>query len=258
MGSMHPERCRRGSVKQRRNRRRLMPGLFVFVAVGCSHPVKSQLRDGTPEEAAARVMESVDADKDGKIVAQELASSPGLADGLPRIDANRDRVIDLSEMTARFAAHDKQSKLVALQVSVTAKRSPLDGAVVTFTPEPFMGEGKQAYIGTTSGGSCSLQGQDVKLPGLPAGYYKVQIVHAASGTDVTRGVEVADDTPSPNRLTFDTQVAPKQPAVGMRQDRIRGATRLSHNLNHSSISVSSAIEKPKFASTSLAGKSHRF
>src|SRR5688572_31632863 len=98
MGSMYPEKCRRDSVDQRRNRQRFLPGVFALVAVGCSHPVKSQLRDGTPEEAAARVMESVDADKDGKITAQELASSPGLADGLPRIDANRDRAIDLSEM----------------------------------------------------------------------------------------------------------------------------------------------------------------
>jgi hypothetical protein len=51
----------------------------------------------------------------------------------------------------------------------------------------------------------------VKLPGLPTGYYQVQIVHPPSGTDVRRGVEVADDTPSPNRLTFDTQIARKPP-----------------------------------------------
>jgi hypothetical protein len=182
--------------------------ITVSIATGCNKSSGSLLREGTPEEAAAKVLELYDANKDGKVASNELTSSPALVDGLPRIDTNRDGAIDLAEMTARFAAHDDMSQLVALDVLITSKRQPLDGAVVTFTAEPFMGEGKQSYSGTTSGGVCHLQGQEKEIRGVvPTGYYKVHIVHEASGTDVTRGVEVADDTPSPNRLAFDTQRA---------------------------------------------------
>src|SRR5687767_9647499 len=79
--------------------------VFLAVVAGCGKASSgSVLRSGTPDEAAAKVLELYDTNKDGKIVTAELAASPGLRDGLPRIDSNRDKAIDLSEMTARFAA----------------------------------------------------------------------------------------------------------------------------------------------------------
>ena len=198
--------------------KRIFSALALLIALaaiaGCENSAVSQLRTSTPAEAAAKVMELYDRNGDGKLDAKELPASLALVDGLNRIDGNRDGAVALAEMEARFTAHDNMSDAVACQVTVQSKKAPLSGAVVTFTPEPFMGEGKQTYVGTTnSSGSCAVEGQEVKLPGLPTGYYKVQIVHAASGTDVMRGVEVADDTPSPNRLSFDTQIAPKPPVA---------------------------------------------
>jgi hypothetical protein len=185
---------------------------LLIVAVvtigGCRKSAVSQLRTSTPAEAAAQVLELYDGNKDGKLDSKELAASPALIDGLPRIDRDRDGAVTLAEMEARFGAHDQMSDVVAFQLHVKSKNVPLSGALVTFMPEPFMGEGKQSYVGTTDqGGACSLEGQEIKLPGVPTGYYKVHIVHQASGTDVTRGVEVADDTPAPNRLELDTQLA---------------------------------------------------
>jgi hypothetical protein len=189
--------------------------LVLPLALGCGKSGGTLRREGSPEEAATKVMELYDGNKDGKITSDELAASPALVDGLSRIDTNRDGAIDLAEMTARFTAHDSMSHLVAFEVQVTSKRVPLDGAVITFTAEPFMGEGKQAYVGTTAAGLCQqLEGQERKVPGVPTGYYKVHIVHEASGTDATRGVEVADDTPSPNRLAFDTQLAAMERSRG--------------------------------------------
>jgi hypothetical protein len=164
----------------------------------------SQLRTSSPAEAAAAVMSSYDANNDGKIDAKELEASLALADGLPRIDANRDGAIDAAEMQARFEKHDQMSDVVGFDVSVTAKGRLVIGADVTFTPEPFMGEGKQSYVGRTNkGGSTTIRGQDVELLGVPTGYYTVRLVHEGSKLDVKRGIEVADDTPSPNGLTFD-------------------------------------------------------
>jgi hypothetical protein len=181
-----------------------MSALAVFQA-GCGQSEESQLRTSTPAEAAAKVMELYDADDDGRLATDEIKASPGLADGLVRIDVNRDGAIDESEMEIRFEAHDGLADLVAFEVRVTKNRTPLEGAEVTFTPELLMGEDKQAYAGTSGpGGLCVVKPLgDVPLPAVPTGYYSVHIVHAPSGVDVTRGCEVASDLPSPNRLEFD-------------------------------------------------------
>jgi hypothetical protein len=188
------------------------PLLVVIGMAGCSgKSAISQLRDGTPAEAAAKVMELYDSDKDGKLIAAELAASPGLTEGLSRIDANKDGAVDLAEMTARFTALDDLSDVISMQVVVTDKGTPLDGAVVTLTPDPCMGEGKQAYEGTTVNGSVAPMGVVTPMP-TPAGYYTLHIAHAATGVDLKRGHEVADDTASPNRLAID--VSGKAPPAG--------------------------------------------
>ena len=75
-------------------------------------------------------------------------------------------------------------------------------------PEPFMGEGKQSYLGTTSdNGVCGLKGQQANVPGVPMGFYQVRIVHVASGVDLTRGCEVATDLPTAHSMIFDTKLA---------------------------------------------------
>ncbi len=186
--------------------------LLVIGLTGCSgKSAVSQLRDGTPPEAAAKVMELYDSDRDGKLVAAELAASPGLAEGLTRIDANKDGIIDLAEMTARFAAQDDLSDVISMQVKVTANGTPLDGAIVTMTPDPCMGEDKQAYEGTTVNGSVTPMGVVTPMP-TPVGYYTLHVVHAATAVDLKRGHEVADDAPSPNRLAVD--VSGKAPTAG--------------------------------------------
>lgn len=175
----------------------------ALLCVGCGRKsVVSELRDGTPAEAAARVMTLYDGDKDGILAAAELAASPGILDGLPRIDANKDGAVDLAEMTARFTVHDDLSDVIPTQVVVTADGTSLDSATVIFTPDPCMGEGKQTYRGSTVGGIAQPMGETNVMP-TPIGYYTVQIVHSATGVDVTRGCEIANDTPSPNRRTFD-------------------------------------------------------
>jgi len=190
----------------------LLAGVAVLlVCQGCGNAAKSQLRTSSPAEAAAAVMVLYDANKDGKVDDKELEASPALVDGLPRIDKNRDHAIDAAEMQARFEAHDKMSDVVGFDVSVTAKGRLVIGADVTFIPEPFMGEGKQSYVGRTNkGGAAHVHGQNVELVGVPTGYYTVRLVHEGSKLDVKRGCEVADDTPSPNGLQFDFYIAKVQ------------------------------------------------
>jgi hypothetical protein len=175
--------------------------------LGCSNPAVSQLRTLTPAEAAAKAHEIYDANKDGKLDSEELKQCPALMDGMARIDSNKDKSIDRAELEARFAAHDGMSDIVGFDVVVAANRTPLVGAQVTYRPEPFMGEGKQSYVGTSGeGGLAYLTGEAVEMPlGVPTGFYKVRVVHSQSGVDATLGCEVADDSPSANRMTFDVK-----------------------------------------------------
>jgi hypothetical protein len=182
-------------------------GASLAAILGCSGSAVSQVRTGTPQEAAAKAFEIYDADSDGKLADDELQKCLSIASALDRIDSNRDSAVDLAEMEARFAAHDELADLVGFDIRITSKQEPLVGATITYTPEPFMGEGKQNYVGTsTDGGNCYVVGQEVEFPGVPIGFYQVRIVHQASGVDVTRGCEVAGDAPTANRMEFDVAV----------------------------------------------------
>jgi hypothetical protein len=182
---------------------------LALLANGCGGASPSSiLRTGTPAEAAAKAAGQYDSNKDGKIDKQELAASPALLAGLPHIDANRDGSIDIAELQKRFEAHDNMTDLASFDVQVLSGQAPLAGAEVTFTAEPFMGEGKQPYVGTTAeNGVCGLRGQEAEVPGVPLGFYRVRIVHVASGVDITRGCEVAADLPTRNGMAFDVKLA---------------------------------------------------
>lgn len=175
--------------------------LLWLVTFGCGHTVTSQLPSYDPAFAASKAMELYDRNKDGKLGADELGACPALLVGLPRIDRNNDRTISAEEIQARFAALEQQSDVKTIDLLVTSKKQPLGGATVTFTPEPFMGDGLQSYSGTTTErGRCELIGSQVDLYGLPVGYFKVHVVQEGQGLDVTKGCEVADDSPEGNRI----------------------------------------------------------
>ncbi len=182
---------------------------LVSLGLGCGDSSPAAiLRTGSPSEAAAKAMELHDSNKDGKLDKSELAAVASLARSQRSIDANRDGAISQTELEARFTAHDAMADLAPVEVEILENGSPLAGAEVEFTAEPFMGEGKQAYRGTTAeNGVCGLTGESVELPGVPIGFYRVRITHAAGSADVTRGCEVATDLPTANRLVFDTKVA---------------------------------------------------
>jgi hypothetical protein len=175
--------------------------LFLTAVAGCGGSVASQLPTIDPAKNAAKAMELYDANGDGKLVKDELRNCPSLLVAAPRLDQNSDGAIATEEIAERFDALQSHSDIKVVDLTVTLKRKPLAGATVTFTPEPFMGEDLQTYTGVTSDqGRCELIGTEVDLYGIPIGFYKVDIVHQQHGVNAVRGVEVADDVPSINRL----------------------------------------------------------
>ena len=149
----------------------------------------------TPHSAAtANALDQYDRNGDRKLSAQEVTASAGLSVSVGRMDKNRDGSLSEDEIRDRFMAHESHAGKFLFQVSVSLKGKPLEGAAVTFTPEAFMGEGAQSYVGTTgANGLCSLDGREFKTLGVPNGFYQIRIIQTDHGIDGVRGTELAND-----------------------------------------------------------------
>lgn len=148
-----------------------------------------------PATAAAKAIDTYDRNRDGKLAADELKNSPALAASGRRVDRNGDGTLIKEEIQARMEAIEAGADYFPIDLRITAERKPLVGAEVTLAPEPFLGEGYPSYSGTTvEGGVAPLESDGTDLPGIPAGFYQVTIVHSGQGIDAVRGVEVADET----------------------------------------------------------------
>jgi hypothetical protein len=168
--------------------------LMVVLGCGGGSPITELGKKASPEAQAAAAIKAYDTNGDGQLSLVELKAAPALLAAAERIDVNHDGQITRDELLARFEAHAKGSDLIALSVTVLSQKKPLAGAHVTLTPEPYSGSGLQSYEGVSvASGSCQLQGQSVKMPGLPPGYYDAHIVAPAQGIDQVAGCEVADD-----------------------------------------------------------------
>jgi EF hand len=173
---------------------------LVTTLSGCGGAISAKSENYDVATATAKVLETYDRNGDGQLSAVELKACPALANGMRHIDRNGDGKLTEEEIRARMQSLDDQSDFIGLDLQVTAKGRPLVGAQLTLTPEPFMGDGLQSYSGTTvEGGGCPLKGEKKLLPGIPIGFYRVQVVQADQGINEVRGCEIADDTTG-NRL----------------------------------------------------------
>jgi hypothetical protein len=168
--------------------------IFIATAIGCSRSSVQRAVAFDPAAATATVLAQYDRNGDHKLSAQELRASAALSLSAARIDKNRDGSLSEDEVRDRLKTHESLAGKLLFQVSVTLKGKPLAGAVVTFTPEPFMGDGTQSYVGTTgSNGFCSLSGREFKVLGVPNGFYQIRIIQTDHGIDDIRGAEIAND-----------------------------------------------------------------
>jgi hypothetical protein len=185
------------------NARKWALAIAVAGAAGCSDQAATLSFKHTPAaDLAAAIMNAVDANADGKLVADELASHPGLAAGAERIDQDDDQVLTNDELLKRLEAFASGPAMIPMTVTVTQKGRPVAGASVSLKPEKFLGSGAQAFKGTTDGsGSCEPDGEVSPLPGVPVGYYEVHINQQKAGIDQVFGCEIANDA-SGDRLEF--------------------------------------------------------
>jgi hypothetical protein len=184
----------------------IAPVVAALGLLSCSKANAPDPQLFAPDKAATVAMETYDANDDGKIAAAELDKCLALKYAMPRIDAPPgDKALTVQEITARLEQVQNQSKGMGAMVQITSRQGPVSGAKVTLQQEPFMGDDLPTYTLTTDeagSGMPQREGADRPEMAIPLGYYRVTIVAPGQSGEVVRGCEVADDSPTANRLVF--------------------------------------------------------
>jgi hypothetical protein len=178
-------------------------GLTALVLVGCSSN-STHLNEAPPptydaDAIAKAAFAELDRNGNGTIEAGEASASPALAAAFAEFDINKDRKLTLEEVKMRVNDYAKAGTgSVAVGCTVKIDDKPIQGATVTFIPEPFMGSAFKPAIGKTDeAGRCDVYEIDGKpFRGLSAGLYRIQVtkdgmnIPARYNTQTTLGREV--------------------------------------------------------------------
>jgi hypothetical protein len=194
----------------------MRPMAFILVAmafavlIGCPRrvPYNGGLRSHLDFKGIARrAIAQFDTNRDGVIQGAELDKCPELKAALDRLDPNGRGAVTAEMIAARIEAWDK-SRLgrMFLECSVTHNGKPLEGALVKFVPEAFLGFDDPRW--TASGKtdkdgrariSVPVSGDREDPPGVPPGFYRAEItkprdkIPAKYNTQTILGQEVAID-----------------------------------------------------------------
>jgi hypothetical protein len=191
---------------------RLMAGYVLVLAglavsVGCPHtPDRIYPSPINASASGAKAIELYDTNKDGKLTGAELDKCPGLKAAITKVDPGKEGVT-AEAITNRIKAW-QNSRLgrMSLACTVTRNGKPFGGAVVKFIPEKFLGLDDPKWIATGNSDqngmvmiSVPTSGQREDPPGVPPGFYRVEVtkaglnVPAQYNTETTLGQEVAND-----------------------------------------------------------------
>ena len=174
-------------------------------------PARVPVPDFDPETVAGKAVELYDRDADGLISAKELQEAKSLESAKKRLDKNGDDQLDAGEIAARIQEYiDFRTGLTAVDCTVTKHGRPVSGALVTYEPEPFMGEGIVPATGTTNadGQAVPSVGEEhlpsPRYSGVRPGFYRVRVKLADGSevSDLNAGVECAGDMISSHRISL--------------------------------------------------------
>jgi hypothetical protein len=190
---------------------------YLASLTGCSDAPSAPPRpDLNPAECAQEAIKRYDTNGNGKIDASELDNAPALKALLAIIkysDPNHADALSQDDIATHIKKWlDNKTSLMGGIVMVTLDGRPLEGAAVTFEPEPFLGPSYRPATGTTdSNGTAILSGSVEGSPGLFPGLYRVKISKKVGGKETiperfnektTLGREVAGDLPNPREAPY--------------------------------------------------------
>jgi hypothetical protein len=187
-------------------------GTLIAICAGCSAvPQRVKPPRIDPGRAAQQAIELYDANHDGKLSKEELASCPGISISLERYDLNHDKAVDEEEIRNHLTELlGGRVGATQLGCNVSYKGTPLSGAKVVFEPEPYLGIDIQTAEGITNNyGLAEVGMPPEKAPAalrrmklIQYGTYKVRVTHASINipakynTETTLGYETIPGQPS--------------------------------------------------------------
>ena len=170
----------------------LVIGLSLTVAGCSSGPSRTLPPEIDADAAAQQAIATYDANGDGVISGKELDKCPSIKDAFEHYDIKHDGKITAAAIAARIREW-QESKLgtTAPKVRVLLDGQPLEGATVTFEPEPFLGPHVATASGQTATNGAVLltiaadsgNPQSERKPGVHCGLYKVRISKQVDGRE---------------------------------------------------------------------------
>lgn len=168
-----------------------LPIGLLLVVGGCSGgPPRTVPPEIDADAAAQQAIVLYDTDHDGSISGKELDKCPGIKAAIEHYDVNHNGKITAAAIAARIREW-QESKVgtTVVNVRVLLDGQVLEGATVTFEPEPFLGSNLATASGQTGNSGSALltiadpQNAGGRKPGVHFGLYKVRISKQAGGRE---------------------------------------------------------------------------
>jgi hypothetical protein len=200
---------------------------LLAALAGCSSgPSRVNAPSISASGAAAEAMKLYDKDGDGFIAAGELDAVPGIKGALESVDADKDGKVSQSEISDRIRAwQDTGIGVMAISASFTLDGRPLTNAEVTLEPESFLGGNIQPGVGEidSSGFAMISIPKDKRPakdtpPGVQLGFYRVKVSKMANGQESIPAKYNSE-------TTLGQQVAPDDPAIAKQRVRFEMTTK---------------------------------
>lgn len=182
----------------------------LLASGGCSGgPPRTLPPEIDADAAAQQAIAMYDTNGDGAISGKELDKCPGIKDALEHYDIKHDGKVTAAAIAARIRKwQESKMGITATKVRVLLDGQPLEGATVTFEPEPFLGPHVATSSGQTAKNGAALMTiaadpqnpQSQRKLGVQCGLYKVRISKQVGGhetlpprynSNTELGVEIA-------------------------------------------------------------------
>lgn len=191
-------------------------GASVLAAMaGCSSgPSRVKPPSISASGAASEAMTMYDKDSDGFIAGPELDAAAGLKAAMETLDLDKDGKVSEDEIVKRIESWQATGLgVMSISCRVTLDGRPLEGAKISFEPEPFLGGNVKAGIGDTASGglgNVTVPKEDRPEadypPGMQFGFFKVKISKEANGAETVPAKYNAESVLGQQVSTDDPQI----------------------------------------------------
>lgn len=161
--------------------------MILLGASACSHrPPRIEAPKVDPQQAAQQAIATYDTDRDGAISKKEAVTVPGVLAVFNAYDLDNSGAISQVEFANRLEEiYRLRTAITPLRVTVSMDGQPLEGALVEFAPEAYLGAEVMPATGTTdAGGTATMSISTEHLPesqrrirGIHFGTYRVRVTH---------------------------------------------------------------------------------